>query len=115
MVTKRHLQMLYGDLLGDKESMEKIDKLPDDAYKAECVTEPILTLDDLRTAFTSVCGITSCAIKNEIGQATVTIRYSWWTHLWFGLRKKAAKRAADYIHNRIPIGTCVSWKLKKGK
>ena len=68
----------------------------------------ILTLNDLRDAVTSVCGIRSCTIQEEIGQANVSVKYSWWTYLWFGLKKKAAKRATDFICDKIPIGTCVS-------
>jgi len=74
--------------------------------------DPILTLNDLRTAITSVRGIRSCSIETEIGQAKVAVRYSWWTYLWFGLKKKAAKRVADYIYDRIPFGVGFSMGAK---
>lgn len=73
---------------------------------------PILTLEDLRAEINSVYGIRSCKIKTEIGQAKVSIKYSWWTNLWFGLKKKTRKRVVDLVYNRIPIGVGFSMGSK---
>jgi hypothetical protein len=61
--------------------------------------------------FQSLRGVKSARIEvPKPGKVLVTIRYKFWTYLWFGLNKKASKRVKDFINENRPFNVSMSMR-----